>query len=157
MSSWLTLTVASRATRASISAHDTTPGHAHSSSILILSICSNPLKELLFSNADFSVRTFGSVESRRTDPSHPCTCTRLIYEQYIFSIPFSSTLLSTDTVHQRRCSDLVSLSWSYCCTSKNSHKKQVSRTWSNMPFRQWGNSSYSNEAIVEMQAHEICC
>lgn len=69
---WLrTLAVASLATRARISAHDTTPGHAHSSSILMASISSKPLREPLFRRASFSAK-LSSVELTSTDPSQPC-------------------------------------------------------------------------------------
>lgn len=63
----LTRSTASRAARASISAHETTPGHTASSWDLASSITSNPL----------SPKFCGAVRSEdapeiKTDASHPC-------------------------------------------------------------------------------------
>ena len=52
---------------ASISAHDTTPLHALSTELLILSTTSNPLTEFMLGKANFSP----SLESNSTDASQP--------------------------------------------------------------------------------------
>lgn len=67
----LTITTESRAAMVTISAHETTPGHAFSTLVFILSTTSNPLSELLLGPAVFSP-VKDEVSSRRTDPSHPC-------------------------------------------------------------------------------------
>ena len=61
------MTTESRATRASISAQDTTPGHALSTVLLIPSTTSNPLTEFKLERANFSP----PLTSNNTDPSQP--------------------------------------------------------------------------------------
>nr|GMD47489.1 subtilisin-like protease SBT4.15 [Ipomoea batatas] len=56
------------AASAKISAHDTTPLQTSSSSFLMLSTTLNPLAELAFGAAPFSL----SFPSNKIDPSHPC-------------------------------------------------------------------------------------
>lgn len=63
----LTKSTESRAAIASRSAHDTTPGHALSTELLILSTTSNPLIEFKLGRANFSP----SLPSNSTDPSQP--------------------------------------------------------------------------------------
>jgi len=58
----------SLAAMASISAHETTPLHALSTAVLIVSTTSNPLTELILGNADFSK---SSPPSNNIDPSQP--------------------------------------------------------------------------------------
>jgi hypothetical protein len=63
----------SRAATTKISAHETTgPPQALSTSDLMLSTTSNPRMELLLATAVFSLSMVG-VESRRTEPSQPCS------------------------------------------------------------------------------------
>lgn len=64
-----TKSTASLAAIASISAHETTPLHALSTAVLMVSTTSKPLAEFKFAPANFSP----SVPSRRTDASHPYT------------------------------------------------------------------------------------
>jgi hypothetical protein len=59
--------VPSRAASARMSAHDTTPGHAASTFLLMVSMTSNPRTEFAFGPAVFS-----PPASRRIEPSHPC-------------------------------------------------------------------------------------
>jgi len=66
---YLTKKTASLAAMARISAHETTPGHWSSSSSLIASITSKPLR-LKFPGESFSA-VLSSVESIKTEPSHP--------------------------------------------------------------------------------------
>ena len=54
---------------ATISAHDTTPGHALSTEVLILSTTSNPLTEFKLGPANFSP----SLTSNSIDASQPYT------------------------------------------------------------------------------------
>lgn len=62
-----------------MSAQDTTGRpQALSTSHLILSITSNPLTELLFGPANFSLVKLG-VESRRMEPSQPCIQQHIFY------------------------------------------------------------------------------
>lgn len=56
---------------ATISAHETTPGHAASTLDLMASITSKPLKESLLGGAVFSP-FMEDVSSSSTDPSQPC-------------------------------------------------------------------------------------
>jgi len=51
-----------------ISAHETTPLHALSTAVFILSITSNPLTELILGRADFSL---SAPPSNNIDPSQP--------------------------------------------------------------------------------------
>ena len=67
----LTATTESRAATATMSAHDTTCGHILSSRALMLSITSNPRRELLFGTAVFSPVKVG-VSSSSTEPSQAC-------------------------------------------------------------------------------------
>lgn len=67
----LTRRTESRAVMARMSAHETMPGHIFSTLILILSITSNPLTELLLGPEVFSPKKDG-VSSNSKDPSHPC-------------------------------------------------------------------------------------
>ena len=52
---------------ASMSAQETTPGHALSTELFIVSTTSNPLTEFKLGKADFSP----SLPSSKTDPSQP--------------------------------------------------------------------------------------
>ena len=61
---------ASRATKAKMSAQETTPGHFFSSADFMVSITWNPLKVWL-GIASFSDLLF-LVEFNSTEPSHPC-------------------------------------------------------------------------------------
>jgi hypothetical protein len=63
--------VESLAAMASISAHETTPGHAFSTADFMLSMTSNPLAEFWFGAAFFSP-VKEDVSSSKSDPSHPC-------------------------------------------------------------------------------------
>lgn len=65
------LTEASAA-RARISAHETTPGQAFSTAVLMLSTTLKPRIELLFGTAPFSL-TMVELLSNKTDPSQPST------------------------------------------------------------------------------------
>lgn len=62
--------IASRATKAKISAHETTPGHAASTAVFTASITWNPLRERL-GGPSFSAWLF-LVEFSSTEPSQPC-------------------------------------------------------------------------------------
>lgn len=64
------MTTESLALTATISAQDTTPGQAFSTAVLIMSMTSNPLSELMFGFAVFSPVKF-EVSSRSNDPSQP--------------------------------------------------------------------------------------
>lgn len=66
------ITVESLAAMASISAHETTPGHAFSTADFMLSMTSNPLAEFWFGAAFFSP-VKEDVSSSKSDPSHPLT------------------------------------------------------------------------------------
>lgn len=66
----LTMLTESLALIASISAHETTPGHTLSTADFILSTTSNPLADLKLGAARFSPMK-EDVSSRRIDPSHP--------------------------------------------------------------------------------------
>ncbi|GER29776.1 UPF0339 protein BP0521, partial [Striga asiatica] len=68
----LTTTGASHAATAKMSAHETTPGQIRSTAVLAASITSNPLAELAFGPADFSLWIVGE-SSRRIEASQPCT------------------------------------------------------------------------------------
>ena len=63
----LTRRTESRAAMASMSAQETTPGHALSTELFIVSTTSNPLTEFKLGKADFSP----SLPSSKTDPSQP--------------------------------------------------------------------------------------
>lgn len=56
---------------ATISAHDTTPGHTASTLDFMASMTSKPLNEFWFGGAVFSPLK-EEVSSSRTDPSQPC-------------------------------------------------------------------------------------
>lgn len=66
----LTKTVESRAARARISAHETTPGHTFSTASFMSSTTSNPRTEPLFGLAVFSPVNV-ELSSNRIDPSQP--------------------------------------------------------------------------------------
>lgn len=63
------VTTESLATNATISAHETTPGHASSNKLFKPSMNPNP-RSVRFGIADFSAEFF-AVEFIRTDASHP--------------------------------------------------------------------------------------
>lgn len=65
-----TITTASLAVMAKMSAHETTPGHAFSTAAFILSTTSNPLTEFLLGVAVFSPVNV-DVSSSNNDPSQP--------------------------------------------------------------------------------------
>ena len=65
-----TSTTESLAAMAKISAHETTPGHAASTAVLMLSITLNPRAELRFGFA-FCSPVKLDVSSSRIEPSHP--------------------------------------------------------------------------------------
>lgn len=67
---FVTKDIASRAAKATMSAHETTPGHAASTSALTASIISNPLTPSC-PNANFSEI---APLSTRIEPSHPWKC-----------------------------------------------------------------------------------
>lgn len=67
----LTSTTLSRAAKANISAHETTPLHWVSSLAFALSITSNPRRLGLFAGESFSA-VFEEVESMRIEASQPC-------------------------------------------------------------------------------------
>jgi hypothetical protein len=67
----LTMTTLSLAAMATMSAHDTTPGHTFSTADLMASMTSNPLAEPLLGVAVFSPWKLG-VSSSSNDASHPC-------------------------------------------------------------------------------------
>ena len=67
----LTATTESRAVMATISAHDTTPGHTASTLDFMASMTSKPLTEFLLGSAVFSPLK-EEVSSSSTDPSQPC-------------------------------------------------------------------------------------
>lgn len=68
--SLLTMTTESLAETAKMSAHDTTPGHAFSTAVFILSMTSNPLAEFRLGFAVFSPVKL-DVSSNSNEPSHP--------------------------------------------------------------------------------------
>lgn len=71
----LTKRTESRVAIVSISAHDTIPLHALSTAVLMVSTTSNPLAELRFGNASFSL----SSPSRNMDPSQPFVIQNQLY------------------------------------------------------------------------------
>ena len=74
----LTSHTASLAMRASKSAQETVSGHAFSTAALTLSMKLKP-RSVRFGFASFSAVLF-AVESRRTEPSHPCTDRRAMQD-----------------------------------------------------------------------------
>lgn len=85
----LTVTTESRAAMATISAQETTPGHTASTFVLIWSITSKPLTELLLGPAVFSP-VKEEVSSRSIDPSQPYQL--YIFVQFIYRILVNSVL-----------------------------------------------------------------
>lgn len=81
------VTTESLAANATISAHETTPGHASSSKLLIPSMKSNP-RSVWFGTAAFSAVLF-AVEFIRTDPSQPYQEPLTKENQHIFLILYS--------------------------------------------------------------------
>lgn len=87
----LTKTTESLAVIAKISAQDTTPGHTFSTAVLIRSMTSKPLRELLFGLAVFSPLKVG-VSSNNTDasqPYHTKTKVRALKIDYRFIVPLN--------------------------------------------------------------------
>ncbi|BAS84352.1 Os03g0369250, partial [Oryza sativa Japonica Group] len=64
---------ASRAAKATMSAQETTPGHAASTAVLAASMTSKPRRLGLLGGASFSGCGLAGVGSSSTDASHPCT------------------------------------------------------------------------------------
>lgn len=96
-----TSTAESRDVMARISAQETVFGQAHSSILLMVSMTSKPLAELLLPPMFFSV-TIPGASSNKIDPSHPCT-TNSRHKHLLFisqteqrSCKYSNTLVSTD-------------------------------------------------------------
>lgn len=73
----LTANEASRAAIATMSAQDTTPGHTFSTSAFALSMTSNPLSELTFGSALFSL-SIVEVSSSKIDASQPCKLSKIL-------------------------------------------------------------------------------
>ena len=74
---FLTATTESLAATATISAHETTPGHELSNWDLMVSMTSNPLTELLFGAAVFSPVKL-DVSSNNIDASQPCISDQIL-------------------------------------------------------------------------------
>ena len=81
----------SLATKAKISAQETTPGHVFSSWLLILSITSNPAKDW-FGTASFSAELF-AVESNSTEASQPYETTQKSLAQTRIILKFGTSLI----------------------------------------------------------------
>lgn len=82
-SSLFTMDTASLATKAKISAQETTPGHFFSTADLAASITSKPLTDR-FGAASFSAWLL-LVEFKSTEPSHPCKIIFTSLASQIFS------------------------------------------------------------------------
>ena len=91
---YITRTTESRAAIARISAQDTVCGHSFSSALLISSITSYPLTELLFGNAPFSL-TMLPLSSSSIDASHPCHTKYTFYCEEIFLRTICITIKKT--------------------------------------------------------------
>lgn len=76
------MTTESLAAMAKMSAHETTPGQAFSTTVFIWSITSNPRSESLFGIAFFSPVKV-DVSSSKTDPSHPYIRNKHIIKQKV--------------------------------------------------------------------------
>ena len=116
------MTTASLAAMAKISAHDTTPGHAFSTAVLILSMALNPRTDRLLGPACCSPVKL-AVSDKSIDPSHPCK----IYIEKIVPLVVSK-MRSKD--HKNACID-------------NNLRNNT---------RKCSKSNYVNEAIVEEEA-----
>ena len=90
-----TATTESRAATAKISAQETTGRpQTLSTSALILSTTSNPLKDFKFPRAFFSVSK-ADVESRRREPSQPCNATRVQDHYKVWNLENNSIKIKT--------------------------------------------------------------